>query len=291
MPPHQTAITAIRSAFTKIGSGSVTLDLSTPIAVKTAASLATSKPPTSKHSTHAIITLRNERRKNALSPHMMSQLADVVDTLEDWTGKIKRGEGDEYSGLVGVVLTGEGNTFCSGFDLGVASQSFLTPESGQKFSLLMHDTLTRLRKLPLISVAAVEGYALGGGAELSASCDLRVADPKATIRFVQAKMGVALQMLAGMKPLSGQEAHEFGLADELTTKGHSAKETASKMLDSWALEGFPAAIRGLKQVVSAADGDYDHVSVVAEMLRHEREVFGEFWGARDNLAAVTSRSK
>ena len=103
----------------------------------------------------AVITLMNPERKNALTGYMMVKLAEAVDELEQWQdGKA-------------LVLRGSEGYFCSGGDLSVV-KAINTPEEGNIMCAFMQRTLGRLGRLPLISVAAVEGRALGGGAEVSA---------------------------------------------------------------------------------------------------------------------------
>lgn len=103
----------------------------------------------------AVITLMNPERKNALTGYMMVKLAEAVDELEQWQdGKA-------------LVLRGSEGYFCSGGDLSVV-KAINTPEEGNIMCAFMQRTLSRLGRLPLISVAAVEGRALGGGAEVSA---------------------------------------------------------------------------------------------------------------------------
>ncbi|KAJ3417601.1 enoyl CoA hydratase domain-containing protein 1 [Chytridiales sp. JEL 0842] len=203
--------------------------------------------------------------------------------------------------VVGIVLTGEGGSFCSGFDLGVAAQSFLTPKTGADMSLLMHDTLSRFRRLPFISVAAVSGHAMGGGAELMTSCDLRVMDANAQIKFVQTKMGVvtgwqggtrlthllgrskALKILAGAPTLTANDCLHLGLADEIAGDGISALEKASKLISSWA--GYPAAIRGMKRVVDGACTLNEEKS-----LRNEQEVVGSGADREGKMLAAATDS-
>lgn len=101
----------------------------------------------------AVVTINNADRKNALTGLMMVQLSDIVDELQTWTtGKA-------------LILHGDGDTFASGADLNVV-QEILTPEGGAKMCFFMHRTLTRLRRLPLVSLAVVQGHAIGGGAEV-----------------------------------------------------------------------------------------------------------------------------
>ncbi|KAJ3105200.1 enoyl CoA hydratase domain-containing protein 1 [Phlyctochytrium planicorne] len=288
------AARSIRTKFAKLGSGTVTLSL--PHSVHHIPSTSIHKPSTAKsvtdqHQNIAVITLRNAARKNALSPAMMSQFADAVDLLES-------------------------------VDLGVAAESFLTSESGAEMSTLMHDTLSRLRRLPLITVAAVQGFALGGGAELTLGCDLRVIDESATLRFVQVRMGVipgwqggtrlahlvgrskALKLLAGAKPLTGKDCYEIGLADEVVAAPQEAPEAALAMLDSWTSPtlptggtdesehlagargdaGYPIAIRGVKKLISKFD--MEDGGFADDQLAFERKIFGTLWGGRANLDAI-----
>ena len=109
---------------------------------------------TGKQKGIAVITLLNPERKNALTGYMMVKLAEAVDELEQWqNGKA-------------LILHGSEGSFCSGGDLSVV-KVINTPEKGNLMCAFMQRTLTRLGRLPLISVAAIEGRALGGGAEVS----------------------------------------------------------------------------------------------------------------------------
>ncbi|KAI9330213.1 enoyl-CoA hydratase domain-containing protein [Zopfochytrium polystomum] len=255
---------------------------------------------------------------------MMSQLADHVDTLQMWTTKATQTSASSSpgaanppfasdshlpqepstSGLIGVIVTGEGGVFCSGFDLSTTSDSLPFHEAGGQFSLLMHDTLSRLRALPLVTVAAIDGYALGGGAELATSLDMRVIQHDAVVQFVQIKMGIvpgwqggtrltellgrarALPLLAGAEPLSGKEAHAIGYASRLAPESSTALSAASAMLDGWAASGYATAIRGMKQVVAAASDQNE----AHHATQTERQIFAKLWGARDNVEAIQMRA-
>ena len=92
---------------------------------------------------------------------MMVDLANSVDELEKW----KDG--------CGLILRGANSTFCSGFDLLSASKYTHNKEGKLELNLLMQTSLTRLRRLGLVSVCLIEGYAVGGGAELTTSTDFR----------------------------------------------------------------------------------------------------------------------
>lgn len=92
---------------------------------------------------------------------MMVDLANNIDVLEKWR------EG------CGLVLRGMNSTFCSGFDLLSAKKYTHDKDSKLELNLLMQTSLTRLRRLGLVSVCLIEGYAIGGGAEITTSTDFR----------------------------------------------------------------------------------------------------------------------
>ena len=129
--------TEVREKFRVLGTGDVTLS-----------------KLTGNNKGVAVISLTNPTRKNALTGYMMVKLAEVVDELEQWQhGKA-------------VVLHGSEGSFCSGADLSVI-KAINTPEEGQLMCAFMQRTLSRLGRLPLVSVAAIGGRAFGGGAEVS----------------------------------------------------------------------------------------------------------------------------
>lgn len=107
----------------------------------------------------------------------MVQLRECVLSLETW----KEGKA--------VILCGKGTNFCSGGDLNFV-RATNTPQHGLDMSVWMQDVLKRLKKLPLISVCIVQGPTLGGGAELSVSCDFIVAADDVKYGFVHGKMGI-----------------------------------------------------------------------------------------------------
>lgn len=123
------------------------------------------------------LALRHATRRNALSPIMITQLATAVDELEN----------DAHAAV--LLITGDGGHFCSGFDLETV-EHIATPQDGEQLSLLMTSLLERIRNLPMLSVACIDGAAYGGGAELATATDWRVASCDARIRFVQAQMCV-----------------------------------------------------------------------------------------------------
>ncbi|OQR96310.1 hypothetical protein ACHHYP_16095 [Achlya hypogyna] len=235
----------------------------------------------------AVIEIRNAPARNALSGKMMAELADVVTTLES-----------HGNALSAVVLRGADGHFCAGADIRVAKAHLSSPEGGALMSRVMTSTLTRLRQLPLISVAIVEGAAMGGGAELTTSCDFRLLAHNARLQFVHANMGVspgwggaarlvklvgrqhALRLLARTEKVSPVHALAIGLADEVSTPEVDVEATAHRFLEPICSK-HPHVIRGLKRVVGHADD-----IVLDQMRGEEYAVFQELWGGPANLEAL-----
>jgi enoyl-CoA hydratase/carnithine racemase len=118
------------------------------------------------------ITVSNPEKKNALKPAFFPDIADALDRLRD-----------EVRCL---VVTGAGDTFCSGFDLS---------ELGDDTTIRTHEdtyeeTMAKLAEFPYPTVAKVAGDAVGGGLDLCVSCDLRVATTDARFGAPTARIGI-----------------------------------------------------------------------------------------------------
>ena len=126
-----------------------------------------------------IITLNHAERKNAISGKMMAEFHDIMTSMKT------------RKDIKGLILTGHGDFFCAGGDLQTITVHLNKPQKGWDMTCLMHETLKLFHELPLLSVALVNGRALGGGAELTLSTDLRAfSQNSAKINFVQARMGL-----------------------------------------------------------------------------------------------------
>ncbi|KAE8996053.1 hypothetical protein PR003_g20129 [Phytophthora rubi] len=239
----------------------------------------------------AVLEIHNPKARNALSGKMMAQLADIVTLLED---------PGVYCKLNAVVVRGTGGWFCAGADLRVARQELNSREAGAAMGALMVDTLTRFRRLPLVSVAAIEGGAFGGGAELATACDFRIIESNAVIQFVQSRMGVvpgwgggarlykivgrqhALRLLCTAEKVSPQRAMQLQLVDEVFNAASQQEADAAISSFVGPLDvSVPAVSHGAKRVVNNADD----VSL-DEVLQYEHDVFKTLWGGPANLEAL-----
>ncbi|XP_068179209.1 ethylmalonyl-CoA decarboxylase isoform X3 [Antennarius striatus] len=215
----------------------------------------------------AVLTINNPSLMNALSGSMMVDLEEKVTQLERWT------EGK------GLVVVGAAGTFCSGSDLN-AVRAIPNPQDGMKMCMFMHNTLTRLHRLPLISVALVEGRALGGGAELTTACDFRLVASSSVIQFVHKHMGLI--------PGWGGAARLMGLVDgvlQVEDGGRTPLQAAEEWLSRYT-KGAAPVIQAVKKVVLSG-----RELPLSEALRTEKDVFGTLWGGPANLQALAARSK
>ncbi|KAM7119498.1 ethylmalonyl-CoA decarboxylase isoform X4 [Ciconia boyciana] len=223
---------------------------------------------------------------------MMLELQERVTELENW----KDGKG--------LIICGAGNTFCSGSDLN-AVKAISNSQDGMNMCMFMQNTLTRLMRLPLISVALVQGKAVGGGAELTTACDFRLMTPGSEIRFVHKHMGLvpgwggaarlvrivgsgaALRLLSGAARVDPERALRLGLSEQTLSSSDetAALEEARAWLSQYT-EGPASVIRAVKKVVTAG-----RELPVEAALRTEKDVFGTVWGGPANLQALVRRPK
>lgn len=229
----------------------------------------------------AVIEIHNPSARNALSGKMMAELADIVTRLED---------PEVYSKLNTVILKGTGGWFCAGADLRVAQKQLTSNEAGTAMGALMVDTLTRFRRLPLVSFAIIEGGAYGGGAELTTSCDYRLIEGNAIVQFVQARMGVspgwgggarlyklvgrqhALRLLCTAAKTSPEDAVKLGLADLVFS---AEREATDKRMHEF-VAPFDQVASG-KRVLLLICLVYHHVGCSPDFLRNLVARRGASW--------------
>jgi len=217
----------------------------------------------------------------------MVDLHECVNELEKWhVGKA-------------VILKGAGKTFCSGGELNSVNKIL---ENGNDMCELMQNTTSRIFDLPMVSVAAVSGHALGGGAELTTCCDFRLVTENAKIGFVQARMNVAtgwggctrlvklvgrthaLHLLTSGKVLNCSEATHIGLVNGVISSDNV--EAAAKEWVSQNCVGTAEVTRVIKKMVLS--GMYLEESQAYDM---ERSVFCRVWGMPSHQDALKANIK
>ncbi|SAL99621.1 hypothetical protein [Absidia glauca] len=234
-----------------------------------------------------LVELQQPERHNSFSGKMMAEFRDIVLALEQQS---------QDSDMVALVMTGSrGKSFCAGLDMVFAEEHLKGRiRSREAVNRFMYDTLTRMSRLPLITVASLAGAALGGGTELLTTFDYVCMDSTTFIRFVQTKMGVtspwggihrlvdrigrkhALRIVAGAQPIDARMAHQIGLVDKVVESSNTSKLDAYEtclaacldlispfVFDSKSKERVsPAAARGMKQLMARSErstsGVIDH---------------------------------
>ncbi|XP_062835027.1 ethylmalonyl-CoA decarboxylase isoform X1 [Anolis carolinensis] len=239
-----------------------------------------------------ILTLNNPRFMNAFTGTMMIELQERVAELESW----KNGKG--------LIVHGAENTFCSGSDLN-AVRTLSRPQDGVNMCMFMQNILTRLMRLPLITVALIQGKALGGGAELTTACDFRLMTSESEMRFVHKHMGLvpgwggaarlvqilgsspALRLLSGAEKVDAERALCLGLIEVVLPSSEERRplQEARTWLNLYT-KGPPEVIQSVKKVVSAG-----RELQLETALRIEKEIFGTVWGGPANLHALAQRTK
>lgn len=133
-----------------------------------------------------------------------------------------------------IIFTGSGNTFASGANLREVSQ--LTEQTAKEFGLRGQDLMQKIYKSEKQTIAAIDGYCMGGALDLALSCKNRIASPRSVFAHPGAKLGIitgwggtqalprligrkkAFEILLTAKRVSAEEALEIGLIDEIDEK-------------------------------------------------------------------------
>lgn len=194
-----------------------------------------------------VLTLNRPRARNAISLELATALGEALETL------------DQRDDLSVAVLTGAGGFFCAGMDLKGFARGEIPIIEGKGFAGLVEQPPRK----PLI--AAVEGYALGGGFEIALACDLIVADQTANFGLPETKRGLtagaggllrlaqripyhrAMELVLTGRMMPAEEAHGYGLLTSVAKEG-GALDAALRLAEGIA-ENAPLALQASKRVL------------------------------------------
>lgn len=223
-----------------------------------------------KKGPYAVATIHRPEALNALNSQVLADLAELLDTVE----------ADEEIRV--LVITGAGEkAFVAGADIG--EMSTLTKAEGEAFGKKGNDVFRRLETLPIPTIAAVNGFALGGGCELSMSCDIRICADTAVFGQPEAGLGItpgfggtqrlarlvgpgmAKQLIYTAKNIKADEALRIGLVNAV----YPAQELlpAAEKLAVTIAKNAPIAVRACKKAIN--DGlqvDMDRAVTIEEKL-------------------------
>lgn len=234
----------------------------------------------------ALLTLNRPDALNALSRGLLESLASAIDGLA----------GDPA--VRAVVVTGAGRAFAAGAD--IAEMQGMSALEGEAFSRLGHETFAALEALPVPTIAAVNGFALGGGCELALACDFVWVARKARLGQPEVNLGLlpgfggtsrlvrrvgpawAKELVLSGEPITADVAERIGLANRVFEDPEELVAAALDLGETIAKKG-PVAVALAKRVIhEGQDADVR----VAHAL--EQQAFGLAFATEDRAEGMAA---
>ena len=194
-----------------------------------------------------VVTLNRPERRNALTIELLTELVAAI-----------RLASDEPNERI-IILRGAGAAFCTGMDLKAA-----TPQNAHAMAELVAETLLTLSQTRLITISAVHGAAVAGGAGIMSACDFVVAAERTKIGYPEVRRGLVpglvmiflrrqvgernmRELLLGSELIDAGRAREIGLVNRVVAQGDLMSE-AQKFAHS-VLQGAPGALAQTKHFI------------------------------------------
>ena len=238
-----------------------------------------------------IITINREKALNALNSTVLDELDKTLDAVN-------------LEEVRCLILTGAGQkSFVAGADIG--EMSTLTKAEGEAFGKKGNDVFRKLETFPIPVIAAVNGFALGGGCEISMSCDIRICSENAVFGQPEVGLGItpgfggtqrlarlvgagmAKQMIYTARNIKADEAYRIGLVNAVYPQ-EELLPAAEKMAAGIA-KNAPIAVRNCKKAINEGlDAEMDDAIVIEEKL------FGdcfESYDQKEGMAAFLEKRK
>jgi enoyl-CoA hydratase len=218
---------------------------------------------------YAIITINREKALNALNSQVLEELNSTLDAVA-------------LDNVRALIITGAGaKSFVAGADIG--EMSTLTKAEGEAFGKKGNDVFRKLETFPVPVIAAVNGFALGGGCELSMSCDIRICSDNAVFGQPEVGLGItpgfggtqrlarivgvgmAKQMIYTARNIKADEAYRIGLVNAVYPQ-EELMAAAEKLASSIA-KNAPIAVRNCKKAINdGLEVSMDEAIVIEEKL-------------------------
>ena len=243
-----------------------------------------------------IITINREKALNALNSQVLDELNEAFDAVDLNTVRC-------------LILTGAGEkSFVAGADIG--EMSTLTKAEGEAFGKKGNDVFRKIETFPIPVIAAINGFALGGGCEISMSCDIRICSENAMFGQPEVGLGItpgfggtqrlarlvgagmAKQLIYTARNIKADEAYRIGLVndvvkatvDEAGNITASAKDNlmaAAEKMAATIAKNAPIAVRNCKKAINdGLEVDMDKAIVIEEKL------FGDCFETEDQKAGM-----
>ena len=231
----------------------------------------------------AILTINRPKALNALNSGVLDELDKTLSSID--TNKIRA-----------LIITGAGEkSFVAGADIGEMSK--LTKKEGEAFGKKGNDVFRKIENFPIPVIAAINGFALGGGCEISMSCDIRICSENAVFGQPEVGLGItpgfggtqrlarlvgegmAKQMIYTARNIKADEALRIGLVNAVY-KQSELMDAAKKMAKTIAMNA-PIAVRNCKKAINEGlQVDIDKAIVIEEKL------FGDCFESEDQRAGM-----
>ena len=225
-----------------------------------------------------ILTISAPKTLNALNSNILNELGDFIDHFDC----------NKYRCL---IVTGDGEkSFVAGAD--ISEMATLDAAQGEAFGKRGADVFRRIETLPCPVIAAVNGFALGGGCELAMACDIRICSDNArfgqpevglgiipgfsgTVRLVRlVGMGMAKQLIYAGKNIKADEALRIGLVNAVVPQAELMDKAME--LANQSAANAPLAVRAAKQCINA---EYDMPA--DDAIHYESAAFGQCFATDD----------
>ena len=232
-----------------------------------------------------IVTINRPEALNALNSAVLDELDAVIDAVDLNTVRC-------------LILTGAGEkSFVAGADIG--EMSSVTKAEGEAFGKKGNDVFRKIETLPIPVIAAVNGFALGGGCEISMSCDIRICSDNAVFGQPEVGLGItpgfggtqrlarlvspgmAKQLIYTARNIKADEAYRIGLVNAVYPQEELMAQ-AEKMAAGIA-KNAPIAVRNCKKAINdGLDVAMDDALVIEEKL------FGDCFETHDQVEGMTA---
>jgi len=223
-----------------------------------------------------LITLNRPKAMNALNNQLLNELMDALETF------------DNQEGIGAMVITGNEKAFAAGADI----KEMANKSKSEMINTDHTAVFGRIRTIQKPVIAAVSGWALGGGCEVAISCDMIVASetakfgqPEITIGVIPGAGGtqritlavgkaIAMEMIINNRTLTAQEAYQFGLVNRIVPV-ETYLEEALKLATEIASRA-PLAVRAAKRMINLS-----YEQSLSNALAEERQEFYSLFATED----------
>ncbi|CAE6443642.1 unnamed protein product [Rhizoctonia solani] len=234
------------------------------------------------------LSLNRPKARNAISVRMLEQIKEALDTAQK-----------DKSLRTLIVRSTSPGAFCAGADL--VERKSMNKEQVDAFLANLRAAFCSLEDLPIPTIAAIDGPALGGGLEMALCCDLRVAGSTVTkIGLPETRLGIipgaggtqravrllglprAKALVYTGRALDAEEARSWGIVDYVSKDGQSASDRALELADEMS-NSAPLALRAAKRALS-----FSPDLSLSEGLDLERACYEPLLSSKDRTEALAA---